>query len=152
MRSRVRLALLAALVSGPARADWQYTKWGMTPEQLVAASGGGAVLLPEGRRVRVPPLVTMATGEFQDGPLMLRTVFSFTITGGGLACVTYGAAGPDDAAPFKALLVRRYGPPQRRSGLPAIGLEGLGWKSATDVIDASFSKEDAPFAMHCKPE
>lgn len=26
--------------SVPSRADWQYTKWGMTLEQVIAASGG----------------------------------------------------------------------------------------------------------------
>jgi hypothetical protein len=36
---------LAALVSlaPTAYADWQFTKWGMTPEQVIAASGGSAV-------------------------------------------------------------------------------------------------------------
>jgi hypothetical protein len=34
------------LVAPTARAEWQYTRWGMTPEQVVAASGGKAELLP----------------------------------------------------------------------------------------------------------
>jgi opacity protein-like surface antigen len=42
----MRLALAAALsvvcVAAPAAADWQYTKWGSTPEQVIAASGGSA--------------------------------------------------------------------------------------------------------------
>ena len=67
-----------------------------------------------------------------------------------LARVTYGATGPDNATSLNALLVERYWPPQRRSGLLAIGPEGLGWTSSTDVIDASFFKKDDPLAMHCK--
>ncbi len=41
------LAVLAALmtlaVAAPAHADWQWTKWGMTPEEVTAASGGKTV-------------------------------------------------------------------------------------------------------------
>jgi len=37
-------------VWAPARADWQYTRWGMTPEQVVAASHGNALLVPKTRK------------------------------------------------------------------------------------------------------
>lgn len=42
-------ALVFALltVSSPALANWQYTKWGMTPDAVVAASGGIASKLSE---------------------------------------------------------------------------------------------------------
>lgn len=141
---------LAALLSAPAaHADWEYTRWGMTPEQVVAASGGKAELLPEKSRPRVPPLVTAASGEFNVGPLRLRTVFSFDIERGGLACVFYGVTSHEDDEAFKAVLVGRHGQPQSESGLPIIGQTSFGWKTATDEIDASFSKDDPAYAMHC---
>jgi hypothetical protein len=31
----------------PVHADWQYTKWGMTPEQVIDASGGSVSKIPE---------------------------------------------------------------------------------------------------------
>jgi hypothetical protein len=34
------VGLAAILHACPAAADWQYTKWGMTPEEVVKASGG----------------------------------------------------------------------------------------------------------------
>jgi len=143
------LVLAVLLVTRSARADWQYTRWGMTPEQVVAASDGKAELLPEKRRPRVPPLVTVAMGEFLDGPLQLRTVFSFSIERGGLECVSYGVSNHDDDEAFRAALVGRYGPPQRISALPVIKQETLSWKTPTDTIDASFSKDDPAYAMHC---
>jgi hypothetical protein len=116
------LAGLAALLIAPAaRADRQYTKWGMTPEQVVAASGGKAELLPPKRRPRIPPLETAASGEFQDGAMQLRTAFSFNTDGGGLACVSYGLMSHDGDEAFKTSLISRYGQPQRVSGLPVIG-------------------------------
>lgn len=33
------LLALACLGAGPAQADWEYTKWGMTPQQVARASG-----------------------------------------------------------------------------------------------------------------
>lgn len=150
MRSVSWLAGLSVLaVAPPAHADWQYTRWGMTPEQVVAASSGKATLLPAGQRPRMPPLETVATGEFEDAALTLRTAFSFNTDGGGLACVFYGLTGRDGADAFKALLVSRYGRPQHTSGLPAIGQETLGWVTATDEIEASFSPDDPAFAMQC---
>lgn len=45
---RTPALLAAALLSfaGTARADWQFTKWGMSVDQLVSASGGKAVRIP----------------------------------------------------------------------------------------------------------
>ncbi len=150
MRSVTWMAGLSALVAAsPVHADWQYTKWGMTPEQVVAASSGRATLLPARQRPRLPPLETAATGEFKDAALTLRTVFSFNTDGKGLACVFYGLTSRDGADVFKALLISRYGQPQRTSGLPAIGQETLGWATATDEIEASFSPDDPAFAMQC---
>jgi len=37
------IAVLTLVAVCPTRADWQYTKWGMTPEQVIEASKGVAV-------------------------------------------------------------------------------------------------------------
>lgn len=37
---RWAFALIATFGATPALADWQYTRWGMTPDQVIAASGG----------------------------------------------------------------------------------------------------------------
>jgi hypothetical protein len=145
------LPFLAALVAAPAApAEWQFARWGMTPEQLVAASGGTAELLPVGKRPRMPPLETAASGEFKDGAMMLRTTFSFGTDGSGLSCVFYGVYSHDDDNAFKTSLVRRYGPPQTTAGLPAIGQDELGWITATDQIKATFSPDDPAFVSHCR--
>lgn len=142
---------LAALMIAPAaQADWQYTRWGMTPEQVVAASGGTSELLPVAQRPRVPPLVTAATGEATDGRMQLRTVFSFGIEGNGLQCVTYGVRSHADDDAFRAALIQRYGQPQDTGGIALLGMTNLGWKTATDEINATFSTDDPAFAMQCR--
>ncbi len=144
------LGLAALLVASPALADWQYTRWGMTPEQVVAASRGKVTLLPEARRPRVPPLVTAASGEFTDGALVLRTVFSFAIEGNGLECVTYGVRNPENDEAFKALLIRRFGQPQTTGGLAILGMTQLGWVVGNDEISATFTKDDPGYVMQCR--
>lgn len=55
------LAVLTAMVvlatAAPAHADWQWTKWGMSPEEVTAASGGKTVRDAEGALSMPDPLV-----------------------------------------------------------------------------------------------
>jgi hypothetical protein len=143
------MGLAALLIAPAARADWQYTRWGMTPEQVVAASGGAAQLLPDTERPRLPPMITAVTGDYQDGAMQFRVVFSFNIDGGGLACVHYGLNSHDSDEAFKAALVKRYGPAQATSGVNFLGMTNLVWKTPTDRIEATFAKDDPAYAMQC---
>jgi hypothetical protein len=38
----ILLSLVGLLIAPAVDADWEYTRWGMTPEQVVAVSGGKA--------------------------------------------------------------------------------------------------------------
>jgi len=142
------LVLAMFLNASATDADWQYTHWGMTPEQVVAASRGAAKIVPEKDRPKGLPLVTGATGTDRDGAVEVRVTFQFKTASNGLACVSYGvnSHAQDDA--FKAALVKRYGPPQKTSGGGFLGTT-LSWTIPTDQIDATFSKSDPAFAMHC---
>jgi hypothetical protein len=147
---RLPLVLTVLLIASAAHADWQYTHWGMTPEQVVAASRGTAQLVPQKDRPRGLPTLTAATGEYQDGPLQLRVTFQFDVASNGLVCVSYGVNSHDNDEAFKAALVKRYGPPQKTSGGGFLGTT-LSWKTPTDQVDATFSKSDPAFAMQCSP-
>lgn len=145
----IPLCLVALLAPPTARADWAYTKWGMTPQEVVAASGGKAELLPTNDRPGSMPLAPGARGTFNDGPLELRTTFVFRTNPAGLQCVAYGVGGHADDEAFKAALIKRYGPPKVKEGVALLGLVDLGWQTATDEITATFSKSDPAFAMQC---
>jgi hypothetical protein len=142
------LVLTMQLIAPAAHADWQYTHWGMTPEQVVAASRGAAQVVPEKNRPRGLPMLTAATGAYQDGPLELRVTFQFNTASNGLACVSYGVNSHDNDDAFKAALVKRFGPPHKTSGGGFLGTT-LSWTTPTDQIDATFSKSDSAFAMQC---
>jgi hypothetical protein len=146
---RPLLLVLAMLLIAPAaHADWQYTHWGMTPEQVLAASRGTAQLVPDKDRPRGLPTLTAATGTYQDGPLPLRVTFQFNTASNGLVCVSYGVNSHDSDDAFKAALVKRFGPAQKTSGGGFLGTT-LSWKTPTDQIEATFSKDDPAFVMQC---
>jgi hypothetical protein len=94
-------------------------------------------------------MLPLATGEYQDGPLHLRVTFTFNAASNGLACVTYGVNSHDNDEAFKAALVKRYGPPKETSGVGFLGMTAVSWKTPTDQIEATFSKDEPAYAMQC---
>jgi hypothetical protein len=65
---------MAVLFSSAAHADWQFTKWGMTPEQVIAASGGQAsAVSPTGSTAAS----TLARMPFASGDLQFTASFVF---------------------------------------------------------------------------
>lgn len=60
----------------PALANWQFTKWGMTPEQIIAASGGRAKSLPNPEIVGSE--MVMVTMPYTAGEFGFRAGFYFT--------------------------------------------------------------------------
>jgi hypothetical protein len=79
----MKLRLLAAFMmfagSSPAFADWQYTKWGMTPEQVVAASKSKAAIGSgePGDLIRGSPLQVGAVGTYASGKWQFKAKFYF---------------------------------------------------------------------------
>ncbi len=69
------------LVSGPfarvAIADWQYTRWGMTADQIVAASNGTARKLAgeEQEGESGNSFTALAVGTFKTGPFDFAVSF-----------------------------------------------------------------------------
>jgi hypothetical protein len=87
----MRLALLtiavALLVPGRASADWQYTRWGMTPAEVVAASGGRATGVESEPDERVFELDYRAVAPYRAMNVEVEARFFFTQGSGRLAAV-----------------------------------------------------------------
>ena len=135
-----------ALVAPPhgARADWEYTHWGMTPAQIVAASHGMVHLIAPQRRGG-HGIETRAEGEFRHGPIALSVSFGFRITDGGLALVTYVTKSAAQNYALREYLVAKYGRPEP-SGDEDLG-SGVWRKPGQDVIDLSLSDESPAFVV-----
>lgn len=149
-RTLVTAAAALALSATAARADWAYTHWGMTPEQVAQASGGAVHVIPEAERrtITEADLQTGAEGTYADGAVKLQVKFGFDTNTGGLSCVIYAVQDAAQGDALKEAMIKRYGQPENTSGLPAIGMTEVSW-SKPDDISLTQSTGERAFVIHC---
>jgi hypothetical protein len=150
------IALIAILAMPPvARADWAYTKWDMTPDQVVSASKGSVAIIPKEERDNFPgiPLDNAARGSFSDGALKLDVAFAFDTKTNGLVCVYYRVLDPRQDGILRDSLIKRYGAGHHTSAQEATSKnEEYSWVTP-DLITLFLSPNgmDPASVNHCKP-
>lgn len=111
------LAAFAILLPAPAAADWQYTRWGMTQQQVMAASKGAA---------RQNPNLVADTGTHRNerallaapysaGRLSFRAQFFFDNGQQKLVKVRLVLTAGADCTDVRAELMNLYGQPLSRA-------------------------------------
>jgi len=143
--------LAGAATPRPAAADWEYTKWGMTPEQVVKASSG-AVLERKARSAGADSgLEIRAEGEFVSGPLRFDVSFGFD-GNGGLAFVTYSIDRASQNPLLLDWLVKRHGEPQAQQD-PEGDVKTLIWNGpGKDSIELNIPAGGPGFVVQHPPE
>jgi hypothetical protein len=113
MKSLVIAFGLLTVVATQAHADWEYASWGMTPEQVVAASKGAAKIIPKDQQQSndVMKLTTKVEAVYSDGALKLNVKFAFN-PANGLEMIGYETLDPAQGEALKSWLIKKYGPPQ----------------------------------------
>jgi hypothetical protein len=108
---------LAALALGstPARADWQWTHWGMTPQQVIAASNGQAHAVQGSDTQRVFKMDWRAAGSIEEAGATFELGFYFDPATDGLKVVRYNLNDPSPCPALKEKLVRELGEPRDES-------------------------------------
>jgi hypothetical protein len=147
------LASMAMMLAVPAaKADWAYTKWGMSPEQIAKASNGGVHVIPEAERKTTEEanLRTGAEGIYKDGDVDLHVAFAFDAKTGGLKCVFYTVVDSTKNPALRDLMIKRHGEPQGHSDIPAIGMVAMNWDKPPDEIDLQWVKDNPAGVSHCK--
>jgi len=130
---RVLWAVLAIgfwLCSGSAAAwaDWQYTKWGMTEPQVIAASKGAAVAPKDVKGGRIGT-VNLLSAPYRTGRYEFTAIFAFDGVTRKLATVTLKVINPSDGYGVKSELMGKYGKPTTRTS------DGTTeWQTDTEVI------------------
>ncbi len=135
------LVFAAVLAGAPvARADWGFTHWGMTPEQVLGASGDTAHLIAPAAHTRdvADNWEVAVEGVVCDGGLTLDGGYMFDMRGGGLRCVVYNAAG-DDVGKLRDSLLSRYGRPGKDSAFGPL------WNEECGESDLCGREEDGRF-------
>jgi hypothetical protein len=155
MPRRVRLlpAILAFAVCGiatSARANWAFTHWGMTPEEVVAASGGAAHVLPPNERTRYDELhwELSVKGHYREGPLAYQMGFMFDTETHRLKCILYNATG-DDVRPLTENLIAKLGKPQKDSDFGSV--RDMTWTHG-DEVELAINQQPAAAVTYCAPD
>jgi hypothetical protein len=111
-------AAIIAFLSPPrtACADWQYTKWGMSPEEVVTASNADAHLVPDAQAKKElgdprSYFVTLASGTRSIDGERFSVLFGFGIHSKRLQIVTLRAADTSRCFIYRAALLDKYGAP-----------------------------------------
>jgi hypothetical protein len=110
-------AVSLSLISFTALANWQYTQWGMSPEQVVAASRGSAHLEHDnGALLPYTKALLLAKGQIQIGNFDFVVGFYFDVNKRTLNSVflTLPKCSANDARRLKELLNAKYGAPRDR--------------------------------------
>lgn len=104
----VVLAVAVAAIAFPASAEggWQYARWGMTPAQVVAASGGSVREQTGSGNDRIGNV--QATGTYSTGGFEFASHFHFQ--DGKLAAVVLERSGGRSCEDLKLAMQDRYGP------------------------------------------
>lgn len=135
MRAILATTFLISLVP-PAAADWQYTKWGMTADQVVAASKGqmkrcSAVC----DKQTTANSTALLYGAYQSGDLPFTAFAFFDNQTKKLVHVTLRLDDPAKGNEMIGALRAKYGEPASESRTQVLYL--MVWRPAGDQIDVT---------------
>ena len=106
----VTLAALAGLaLPGTAQANWKYSRWGMSVDQVIAASPRTVRRIADVSKDRVDNLQRLAVGEIDEGGTRFRVQFYFTPDGQSLELVRYEPVETMTCTDESAIAARLFG-------------------------------------------
>ncbi len=118
MQSRKRAWQISLVVvvgiAAPAEAHWQYTRWGMTPDQVIVASKGAASRSDPAADATLRIGTKEAVGTYSANGQSMKA--SFWFKSGKLNQVNLSSEDEDACFALNRDLVGVYGQPTSRSG------------------------------------
>lgn len=135
-------ALVLIAAASPASANWQYTTWGMTREQVARAAPGGTIDVDPSTRSSVDGDKILLEAPYTAGTFNFTAGFGFDSTDHLDRVHLVLQSG--DAASLHVALVKRYGDPKHEdSDFDAFGGR-ITWITADQTIVLSQSDSAAP--------
>lgn len=101
------LAAPLLLCATPALADWQYTRWGMSLEEVLAASNGTVSAVKDEKSKRVRKLPRLAVGTAKEGDVTFHVEFFFEDK--KLRLISYAPTEGMDCEGEEAFLLKHFG-------------------------------------------
>lgn len=112
------LLLIGTAVGNGPRADWQYTRWGMTPDEVIEASRGQAVRPDSTFIARNSPdgYVAALVAPYKAGDFLFEAVFQFREQDHRLAMVDLNLRNHEIRLQLHNALEGLYGKPMDDTG------------------------------------
>jgi len=136
MRNRLILVFVGAccILSRPAFSDWQYTRWGMTPKEVIAASKGAARETTASERAggHTADTEALLLAAYRSGKFQFQATFNFGKDTLKLASVTLRLLDPSLTADLIGNLRARYGEPTSVGGTALMKLTV--WRGKADQV------------------
>lgn len=111
MSAGLTVAILMSLaLATPAWADWDWTRWTMSDDQVIAASGGRVKAARGGKDQQIDSWDLRAEGQIQQDGLNFRAQFYFDARGKALHVVRLTLLDFGDCLKLAKLMVARHGP------------------------------------------
>jgi hypothetical protein len=143
MKARVLTSLTVAFIIGhiPAAADWQYTKWGMTPEEVIKVSGGAATAPAPGAKpagaLNNPNTELLLKAPYDAGRYKFTAAFFFTKDDHRLAAVQLLLTEKEHLSALSVelaqSLTQKYGKPLNDENTALF--HRIDWKTETESIE-----------------
>lgn len=138
-KSLVQVLITGVVLTAPhdTLADWQYTKWGMTEEEIVAATDGDAHLISDGEKANRAGgnSDAIALGKFTTGPFEFDVVFRALKGGRGLDTVRLELREPAIHRRLREALIGKYGIGQETvEDIGSIKTTTIIWKAETETV------------------
>src|SRR5262245_37704928 len=113
---------LLVVTSAPAWANWQYTRWGMSSDEVLKAAKGRAATIPESEQPAQSTVTTLAklTSTLSSGRFTFHVFFRFDRETGGLSQVVLNLDRSADCQLLKESLADEYGKPIRETTLSVV--------------------------------
>lgn len=108
-------------------ADWQYTRWGMKPEEVVRASGNVAMKEPDPKAHSTKTEDAVLFTPYTSGRFKFRTTFLFDKNTGLLGRVHLELLDPHLCHDLHGALFSKYGKPESENKMKGI-VESSTWR------------------------
>jgi hypothetical protein len=115
---RILFVVAIAAAAAPAEAHWQWTKWGMSPAQVIAASKGTVEHADPAADETMPYGVKEAVGTYDSNGRSMKA--SFWFKAGKLSQINLSSGDQDDCFSIRRDLGSLYGQPLSRSSMSTV--------------------------------
>lgn len=142
--------LTLCLAAAPAFAEWETTRWGMTPEEVIAAVPGAQAVKRKGDGQDVWDHHQLAVAPYLDGEFRTEALFFFQPRSRRLAFVKLELADATQCEAWEKVVIGRYGDGTRvlkDFGLKLLTIEWADPATREALVYSSVRLPDGTFSL-----